>query len=102
MHIFLHTCIYLYIPPVYINGRYCATYYPFASLILNSFCPICPQEVVPAYLITQTPLLAGFQLCLSSERHGRGLEGEKREKFWCVVFLCSGPMSLVVAIHLHI
>ena len=138
IHIFLHICIYLHIPPIYINERYCATwdsqvsqhlrirfpmqetwvqslgwedplekemethssilaweilwteepgglqsmgsqnsdtawwlhnwaaYSPFATPILKPFYVLFygPQEVAPAYFITQSPLLAGFQLNL--------------------------------------
>lgn len=74
---FLHICTYLYIPPVYISGRYFVTYFPFGTPIPHVFFVLffAPQEVDPVYLITQPPWLAGFQLGLPSERQWKGFGG---------------------------
>lgn len=79
--LFVHICTYLYIPPVYISGKYCVTYSPFGTPIPNLFFVLffAPKRW-PLY--TSLPSL--FCWLVSNwvypvRDNGKGLEG-KREK----------------------
>lgn len=89
-------CIYVYIPPIYISGRYCVTYSPFGTPIPYFLSYSLPTKRWSLYTsLPRFPCWLVSNWVYPVRNNGRGWR--VGEKFGYLFFLCFGPISLVVA-----